>query len=201
MRAGRCGVQLARTEALLSEAEGDLAHELKQTVHQSGRIITVVVAGAPAGLSEEQLRFLQSTRNSDTETWLYSATCGEQWGLKCGGQLESTVQPVGSNGKTTYVTVGTDYLCGFSRVTMTMKGEIDEFGNRQWTGSYGSQGSHKSGRRRSFLGHFRLYASLGCSRDRYPYRANRQRDRNAGLLSRLPDRSARRLDADFLTPK
>ena len=33
MRAGRCGVQLARTEALLSEAEGDLAHELKQAAH------------------------------------------------------------------------------------------------------------------------------------------------------------------------
>ena len=120
-------------------SDAALAHELKQTVHQSGRIITVVVAGAPAGLSEEQLRFLQSTRNSDTETWR-----GKQ-NLSCGNYLvvESTVQPVGSNGKATYVTVvKLGVFCGCCENTQyTMHGEIDEFGNSQDKGTVSDKNS------------------------------------------------------------
>ena len=114
-------------------SDAALAHELKQTAHQSGRIITVVVAGAPAGLSEEQLRFLQSTRNSDTETWRGTLDLG------CGIStlvVESTVQPVGSNGKATYVTFAkTIDCCGCENSLPTMHGEIDENGNSYQKGS------------------------------------------------------------------
>ena len=119
-------------------SDATLAHEVEQTVHQSGRIITVVVAGAPAGLSEEQLRFLQSTRNSDTETWFGTAK------INCGCTqltVESTFQPVGSNGKTTYVTVTkvvADAWKSFPSCWNTLPpkhGEIDEFGNSYEKGS------------------------------------------------------------------
>ena len=119
-------------------SDAALAHELKQTVHQSGRIITVVVAGAPAGLNEEQLRFLQSTRNSDTETWRGTAdlACAPKTGPCCGTlEVESTVQPVGSNGKATYVTVSKSIVCGCDKPGPTMHGEIDENGNSYEKGS------------------------------------------------------------------
>ena len=116
-------------------SDAALAHEVEQTVHQSGRIFTVVAAAAPAasaGLSEEQ-RFLQSTRNSDTETWRGTLDLG------CGIStvvVESTVQPVGSNGKATYVTVTKlIHPCGCENSDPTMHGEIDEFGNSYGKGS------------------------------------------------------------------
>ena len=113
-------------------SDATLAHEVEQTVHQSGRIFTVVVAGAPAGLSEEQLRFLQSTRNSDTETWRGTADLGCGHSLK----VESIVQPVGSNGKATYVTLTKmTGCCGCTQPLFTMHGEIDENGNSYEKGS------------------------------------------------------------------
>ena len=123
-------------------SDAALAHEVEQTVHQSGRIFTVVAAAAPAasaGLSEEQ-RFLQSTRNSDTETWRGTLDLG------CGIStlvVESTVQPVGSNGKATYVTVTKtiDGCCGCENSDPTMHGEIDEFGNSQDKGTVSDKNS------------------------------------------------------------
>ena len=84
----------------------------------------------PSGSSEEQLRFLQSTRNSETETWRFTNS-----GALGGLTVESTVQPVGSNGKSTYVTVETNDFCGCTVSSVTMHGEIDEFGNSYEKGS------------------------------------------------------------------
>ena len=76
---------------------------------------------------------MQSTRNSDTETWFGTAK------INCGCTqltVESTVQPVGSNGKATYVTLTKmTGCCGCTQSWPTMHGEMDENGNSYEKGS------------------------------------------------------------------